>query len=87
MPFIVDTPATPVRFASSVGAQRSQIPSSPSACVSNLVSLQLTNRDVGGIRDERRAVGAFRDHAGAQTLRLGNTQHIIDAYRKIQQLW
>jgi hypothetical protein len=55
--------------------------------VRNLISLQLTERDVPHGVDRRRAVGAIRSRAGMLTTRIDNTYHAMDAFRKVLSVW
>jgi hypothetical protein len=55
--------------------------------IHDLLSLQVTPRDVRREPVRWRALGAFRTRRQSENIRIDGTQHIMDAYRKILAIW
>jgi hypothetical protein len=55
--------------------------------LTNAVGLQLTERDSAILVSPHRSLGAFRTRARSVSIRIDNTQHMLDALRKILAVW
>ncbi len=55
--------------------------------VRNLIGLQYTRRTVPRSLAQSKLVGAFRVRAGDGRIRIDTTQHAMDAYRKIPEVF